>query len=75
MLAIDKQAHFWWGMAMAGIVEPVAGPLSAFFLASMTALLKEVVDSRHNRSIDYYDLGAACMGALLACVWFWVVAL
>lgn len=73
MLAMDKQAHLWWGMAMVGLLYPVMST-SSLALACAIGLLKEVVDSRDGRKFDFEDLMATCVGAALANAWIWMIS-
>ena len=67
--AIDKQAHFWWGWAIAATLYPVDAWLAVFAAAALGAL-KEYWDSKGHGTPDKYDWVATLLGGLvgvLAC--------
>lgn len=68
--AIDKQAHFWWGWAIAATLYPV-DPWLAVFAASLIGLLKELWDAQGHGTPDPKDFAATALGGAcgaLCCV-------
>jgi len=58
---IDKQAHFWWGMAMAATLYPI-GLWFAIFTAALVGAGKEVWDKRGHGTPDAKDFAATALG-------------
>ena len=65
MLAIDKQAHFWAGMAIAStLVVYDTAAWAAFVFTSMIAAGKEVWDKVSGTgTMDFWDFVATAVGA------------
>lgn len=64
MIALDKQAHFWAGMAIsAGFVAYGASPLVAFVVATMVAAGKELWDKMGHGTPDKWDFVVTVIGA------------
>ena len=63
MIAIDKQAHFWWGWAIAATLYPVAGAL-AVVPAVVLGALKEYWDSKGHGTPDKLDFTATALGGV-----------
>lgn len=73
-IPLDKQAHFWWGMAVACPLTVVVGGIWACLAVAVMGLLKEGWDAMGHGTPDPYDsfatftgglVGAALMGVLL----------
>lgn len=60
---IDKQAHFWWGWAIAATVTP-AGMVTAIFLAAALGAAKEFWDSKGHGTPDKLDWVATAVGGI-----------
>lgn len=59
--AIDKQAHFWWGWAIAATLYPI----SLWFAIIVTAIIgasKEMRDSLGYGTPDVWDFVATALG-------------
>jgi len=64
-LAIDKQAHFWWGMAMCGVLFPLFGVLAAVF-STLAGVAKEIYDKESGTGTpDPFDALATAAGAVV----------
>ena len=59
--AIDKQAHFWWGWAIAATLYPI-GVWFAVFTAALVGAGKEVWDKRYGGTPDPKDFAATALG-------------
>ena len=64
---IDKQAHFWWGMAMAGVTYPL-GFWTALFVSCFLGGAKEVWDKQGHGTPDPKDFAATALGGLVGCL-------
>jgi hypothetical protein len=60
--AIDKQAHFWWGWAIAATCVPLGNVLFAAAVAALLGAGKEIWDKRRNGTPDFYDFAATAAG-------------
>ena len=58
---IDKQAHFWWGWAMAATLYPL-GLWFAICTAALLGAGKEVWDKRGHGTPDVKDFAATALG-------------
>jgi hypothetical protein len=58
---IDKQAHFWWGWAMAATLAPI-DTWFAILVAALMGAAKEVWDKKHAGTPDIRDFGATALG-------------
>jgi hypothetical protein len=64
MFALDKQAHFWAGMAIASAcVAYSTAPWAAFVFTVMVAAGKEVWDHSGTGTMDFWDFVATALGA------------
>jgi hypothetical protein len=63
MPPIDKQAHFWWGWAIAATCFPL-GVWTALFLATAMGAAKEVWDKQGHGTPDTKDFAATVLGGL-----------
>jgi hypothetical protein len=66
-IPIDKQAHFWWGMAIAGIAFPF-GFWVALFLSCFFGATKEIYDLQGHGTPDPKDFAATALGGLVGCL-------
>jgi hypothetical protein len=67
---IDKQAHFWWGWAIAATLYPI-GVWFAVLTAALVGAGKEVWDKRGHGTPDPKDFAATALGGAvggLCCV-------
>lgn len=67
-MTLDKQAHFWAGMAIYGLAAAVLPPISAIFPVVVAAIGKELWDSRTHPS-DWYDALYTVVGGATALLW------
>ena len=58
---IDKQAHFWWGWAIAATLYPL-GLWLAICTAALMGAAKEVWDARGHGTPDAKDFAATALG-------------
>ena len=68
--AIDKQAHFWWGWAIAATLYPI-GVWFAVLTSALVGAGKEVWDKRYSGTPDPQDFAATALGGAvggLCCV-------
>lgn len=64
MLPLDKQAHFWAGMAIASALTAYGVlPLVSFGVAIVVAALKEARDALGYGTPDIWDFVATGLGA------------
>jgi hypothetical protein len=64
--ALDKQAHFWAGLGIAGgLVAYGFDPFPAFGAAMALAALKEAVDPKVGGQRDVMDFAATALGAAI----------
>lgn len=64
MIALDKQAHFWAGAAIASAVALYLGsPVVGLVAGAVAGLLKEFVDSKGYGTPDLKDALATLLGA------------
>ena len=72
-IPMDKQAHFWWGMAMAGVfyhaMDMLVIPIVLFI-----AILKEVVDDRRGGVPDWGDVVFTFAGGWIGAMLSWVLS-
>lgn len=73
LLALDKQAHFWAGMAIYGLSVAVLYPLYAIDPVVVAAIGKELWDSRTHYA-DWRDAVATVAGGLVAYGWVFIVS-
>jgi len=66
-IPIDKQAHFWWGWAIAATLYPVSLWLGIFVAALMGAS-KEFWDKQGHGTPDIYDFYATAFGGVVGTV-------
>jgi hypothetical protein len=69
--AIDKQAHFWWGWAMAASTALVVGVWS-FFVASLFGWLKEEWDKHEHGTYDPMDFWYTSAGAFVGVAFYFL---
>jgi hypothetical protein len=62
--AIDKQAHFWWGWAIAATFQSM--PLVAAALVAAAAIGKELWDKRGHGTPELADCLATLAGGVAA---------
>lgn len=67
-MTLDKQAHFWAGMAIYGMDVAVLSPLYAMAPVLLAAIGKELWDKRTHPA-DWLDSVATVAGGLAACGW------
>lgn len=66
MIPIDKQAHFWAGAAIAGLLAAYGiHPFWAFLIAVAAGWAKEFIDKRGHGTPDKMDFIATALGAIL----------
>jgi hypothetical protein len=64
MIALDKQAHFWAGAAISGLMVAYGiFPVVAFLVSSFVAGAKEVYDSLGYGTPDKWDFVVTVLGA------------
>jgi len=63
MPPIDKQAHFWWGWAIAATLYPVSLWLG-IFVAALVGAAKELRDSLGYGTPDVWDFAATALGGV-----------
>lgn len=63
-IAIDKQAHAWWGWAIAATLFPVMGWMSVLMAASVGAA-KELWDTSGHGTPDWLDFLATAIGGVI----------
>jgi len=74
-IPIDKQAHFWWGVAMCALLAHLDIDLrTAIAIAGLIGLMKEVFDSRTHEA-DGEDFLSTMLGAFVAGAFVWVTRL
>lgn len=61
MPPIDKQAHFWWGWAIAATLYPVSLWLG-IFVAALVGAAKEFWDAQGHGTPDAKDFAATALG-------------
>lgn len=67
MIPIDKQAHFWAGAAIAGLLAAYGiHPFWAFLIAVAAGWAKEFIDKHRNGTPDKVDFLVTALGAILA---------
>jgi hypothetical protein len=64
---IDKQAHFWWGWAVAATVYPF-GFWFALLCAVFVGAAKELWDKQGHGTPDIKDFYATALGGLIGAV-------
>ena len=64
MPAIDKQAHFWWGWAIAATVHQL-GLVTAVLIAAVLGAAKEIWDRQGHGTPDKNDAIATALGGLV----------
>lgn len=76
-IPMDKQSHFWWGMAMCALLAHTGVHLfGAFAISGLAGLLKEFLDMHtKNHKAEGYDFLATMLGAFVAAAVVWVVRL
>ncbi|CAB4166630.1 hypothetical protein UFOVP840_43 [uncultured Caudovirales phage] len=65
---IDKQAHFWWGWAIAATCVPLGNALFAAAVAALFGAAKEIWDKRGHGTPDVYDFVATAAGGGIGAV-------
>lgn len=63
MKSLDKQAHFWAGMAICLAVSLFAGPFIGLSVAVIASIVKEILDYFGNGTPDVLDAVATALGA------------
>lgn len=64
MIALDKQAHFWAGAAIAASVTLYSGdPISGIGAGVLAGALKEGLDMTGRGTPDFKDFIFTCVGA------------
>ena len=63
-IAIDKQAHAWWGWAIAATLFPVMGWMSVLVAGFMGAA-KELWDKQGHGTPDIWDFAATAAGGIV----------
>ena len=63
-IPIDKQAHFWWGWAIAATLYSVIG-LWALPVVMLMGAAKEYWDSKGHGTPDIYDFYATALGGIV----------
>ena len=70
MIALDKQAHFFSGMALAFTVGLFSDPLWGFLAAMAAGIAKEAWDMSGRGTPDALDMMATLSGGIAAFVVF-----
>lgn len=70
MISLDKQAHFFSGMALAFTVGLFSDPLWGFLAAMAAGIAKEVWDMSGRGTPDALDMMATLSGGIAAFVMF-----
>lgn len=65
MIALDKQAHFWAGAAIASTVTLYSTPLTGLGVAAIAALGKELFDLSGRGTPDIKDFLCTVAGAIV----------
>lgn len=65
---IDKQAHFWWGWAIAATCVPLGNVVFAAAVAALLGAAKEVWDKRGHGTPDAKDFAATALGGIIGAV-------
>lgn len=63
MIALDKQAHFWAGLAICLAAGLMASPVVALIAGVSAGILKEFWDALGNGTPDLWDAVATALGA------------
>ena len=63
-IAIDKQAHAWWGWAIAATVFPLMG-WTSIIVAGAVGAAKELWDREGHGTPDWLDFIATLLGGAL----------
>jgi len=61
MPPIDKQAHFWWGWAIAATLYPI-DLWFAILVAGLMGAAKEIWDAQGHGTPDVLDFAATVLG-------------
>lgn len=64
MIPLDKQAHFWAGLAIMLAVSLFGGWVLGFSLAIIAAIGKEIYDMTGRGTVDYWDAVATIAGGV-----------
>lgn len=74
-IAPDKQAHFWWGMAMGCPLTILTDIITATFIVAAIATAKEMwYDVKFNGTTDFKDfLVTTIGGAVGAVLMVWLI--
>lgn len=68
MVTLDKQAHFWAGLAIYGLSVVVLNPLLSLLPVVIAAVGKELWDSKTHPA-DWYDALYTTGGGVLGLLW------
>lgn len=72
--SIDKQAHFWAGLALYGICITIMSPISAIVPVAIASIGKEFYDKR-THTPDWKDSAATMLGGLAGLSWNLILTL
>lgn len=72
MIPIDKQAHFWWGMAISAVTYPLGIGTAIFFAAALGAA-KELWDRAGHGTPDAKDWAVTALGGVVGAGLCWAV--
>lgn len=69
-IPLDKQAHFWAGMAIYGLTVAVFPMFYAMLPVLLAAIGKELWDKR-THAPDWMDAAATAAGGVVAMAWYY----
>jgi hypothetical protein len=72
MIALDKQAHFWAGLAICLGVSLFFGPWVGLAVSVVAGIGKEVIDSLGYGTPDKWDGAATIFGSVLGVILFYI---
>lgn len=64
MPPIDKQAHFWWGWAIAATLYPI-DLWFAILVAGLMGAAKEIWDAQGHGTPDVWDFVSTALGGVV----------
>lgn len=75
-IASDKLLHFICGMIAAALIAPfrILAPY-AFIMGVMAGIGKELYDKKKGGKIDWHDMAATVIGALVLQIFVWLYLL
>lgn len=75
MIALDKQAHFWAGLAIMLAVSLFAGWVVGLAVAVLAAIAKEAYDALGFGDSDLMDAVATILGGVAGAVLYFIAGL